>query len=1225
MTHETTCERCLSAEQVLLLADDDFLKAAEQRFPGAFDAEARRRSPPNLGSAEARWRFLKALVPQAEGEGELETDDAPERFLLTDDGDFVAAAYARFLGRDVDPSGAAAYGDMLASGVERIEVLRNLSMSEEARHRGSELPSTNAVFAPEVLLLVADEVFLATARHYARRRGVVVDLATPGDGAGLTPERRRALVDAIAERLAPNQGREYWTSDAAPEAFLLRGNAEYVAALFRLFLGREPDLASSEYYVQRLEDGASRAQLVGEIGRSEEAQAFRHAAVEPPTPPSNTSSAASAVAPQPPSADLRGRWLFLLPPAGPCDEAGRAARRFVEAALTVDQPLALVLWNGVARRLETASLHDLLHLRFSDKAVEQLRRQSGVTHQRLRIETTPGEADEWLVLPHLRHFEGAASGLVPLDVIMAAKSLGRRTAGLFRGFEALRAAPNEATDFEEHHAQALLLADLILADSRLARDELVAFFSQHQLSDRSPLLLKVTLPAARHPSSAPEWSRRIREVRAAMRRAVSPLERLGDIYLAENGGLFVERLGGALTELGVTVRRSLPPVSTVGSERPGKSWLLLGPHSRADDLRRARVEADRRGLRLAVVLPPLGAAPSVEFCDALAEADRVVLESEADLQNLEAAMLASRSKLLDAEHRFAVVLPATQGPGRRPERQHGEDGARVRGLLVLCDEGDDIVLKAAQAAKAQNNRLTWSVVHAGATSSRLALEADADPDRFKRWDAASLAASDFVVIGPDDVDGDLHGREATWAGAPVLSLVRGEPRQTLGRVTLSVDDDGGDLQRVAEAMLDFTDDVWRRALAGETTAGLAFTWSEYAQSLMRELSRHRLDQSTRTLSTTDRDIYDTLPRLSRRPQLSVCISTYNRMGWLDLSLSNLFSQIDGRDLDIEVLVVDNASTDDTSAVVARHQHQPLLRYHRNPANVGMLGNLAITASMARGRHVWVLGDDDLPRPGLLDQMLKTLTAHPGLRMIYTNYGYSDEQDPASVADLKSYLNTFNELEPGSPDELSTVAGLAARNENFYTAIYCQVFRRDDALRAYCQDSSGPVFSTMAACIPTTLYVLAALAGEAAFWVGEPSLVVNSNVSWGRYAPLFELEQFPRGWDLAELAGTASADVDRRRSNRLWLTALMWRRFLENDADADGISRFISPVRVMLRMKHLERLSEFIDGMIGDYVDAYARKHPGALVSPSVLFSAFPANLAKVQQERRLSSLALELA
>ena len=79
------------------------------------------------------------------------------------------------------------------------------------------------------------------------------------------------------------------------------------------------------------------------------------------------------------------------------------------------------------------------------------------------------------------------------------------------------------------------------------------------------------------------------------------------------------------------------------------------------------------------------------------------------------------------------------------------------------------------------------------------------------------------------------------------------------------------------------------------------------------------------------------------------------------------------------------------------------------------------------------------------------------------------------------------------------------SENFFTAIYCLVFRRDHAIRAYSQDVVGPPFSSLLTCVPTAHYVCNHLFQEMGYWLGEPCVVVNMNVSWARYAPVWVLE------------------------------------------------------------------------------------------------------------------------
>lgn len=385
------------------------------------------------------------------------------------------------------------------------------------------------------------------------------------------------------------------------------------------------------------------------------------------------------------------------------------------------------------------------------------------------------------------------------------------------------------------------------------------------------------------------------------------------------------------------------------------------------------------------------------------------------------------------------------------------------------------------------------------------------------------------------------------------------------------------------------------------------SWRVYARNIAAELVTDRLSDTVRPVATDTRgNVYDTLVNLQRRPKLSICISTYNRAGWVNVNLRNIFAQIGtGRD-DLEVLVVDNTSTDNTQDVVQRYLPRIDFRYVRNRTNVGMLGNLAVTAQRARGEYVWILGDDDLTRPGAIDKVLQVIEDHAGIALIYLNYGYTSEANPSSVTDIPSFLASYNLLERAGPDEFAPVKAIAAKCENFFTAIYSHVYRRDHALRSYCQDTSGRIFSTMLSCVPTAYYVLNYMADEPAYWVGEPALVVNSNVSWQEYGVLLELEQLPRTWDLAERMGTPADQVDRRRANRLWLVEMMWKEVFENDKA--GNSAYFSPSRSLMRLKHLPEIDKHIPQFASIYDRAYRTGHPAASLSTNELFSAFDPQL-----------------
>jgi len=72
-----------------------------------------------------------------------------------------------------------------------------------------------------------------------------------------------------------------------------------------------------------------------------------------------------------------------------------------------------------------------------------------------------------------------------------------------------------------------------------------------------------------------------------------------------------------------------------------------------------------------------------------------------------------------------------------------------------------------------------------------------------------------------------------------------------------------------------------------------------------------------------------------QPLISVCIATRNRDRYLAMTLDNILEQCG---YDLEVVVVDGASTDDTAAVVgARATNWPNLKYYPQAANSGIDG------------------------------------------------------------------------------------------------------------------------------------------------------------------------------------------------------------------------------------------------------------------------------------------------
>src|SRR5688500_3105591 len=93
------------------------------------------------------------------------------------------------------------------------------------------------------------------------------------------------------------------------------------------------------------------------------------------------------------------------------------------------------------------------------------------------------------------------------------------------------------------------------------------------------------------------------------------------------------------------------------------------------------------------------------------------------------------------------------------------------------------------------------------------------------------------------------------------------------------------------------------------------------------------------------------------PLVSVIIPTHNRAPQLRAALRSVFAQEGRSDLfDLDVIVIDDASTDDTCDVVREF---PLARYLRFDVNRGPSAARNAGINVCKGRYVAFLDDDDI--------------------------------------------------------------------------------------------------------------------------------------------------------------------------------------------------------------------------------------------------------------------------
>ncbi len=122
-------------------------------------------------------------------------------------------------------------------------------------------------------------------------------------------------------------------------------------------------------------------------------------------------------------------------------------------------------------------------------------------------------------------------------------------------------------------------------------------------------------------------------------------------------------------------------------------------------------------------------------------------------------------------------------------------------------------------------------------------------------------------------------------------------------------------------------------------------------------------------------------------RISLCIPTFNGESYVGAALSSVLAQVcEG----LEVLVVDDASADNTPARLAEF-NDPRLRIFHNPTRLGLVGNWNRCLELAGGDYVQIFHQDDMLLSGAVAGCVAVLDAHPQVGFVFGNIVTTDPQ------------------------------------------------------------------------------------------------------------------------------------------------------------------------------------------------------------------------------------------
>lgn len=234
-----------------------------------------------------------------------------------------------------------------------------------------------------------------------------------------------------------------------------------------------------------------------------------------------------------------------------------------------------------------------------------------------------------------------------------------------------------------------------------------------------------------------------------------------------------------------------------------------------------------------------------------------------------------------------------------------------------------------------------------------------------------------------------------------------------------------------------------------------------------------------------------------QPLLSICIPTFNRAHLLNDLLKALENELASLTIcqQTEIVVLSNASTDDTSTIVRSYDKLPV-RFFENSYNIGAHANVLKVTSHARGKYAWIIGDDDLPVKNGIENILSCINDNQGARCIMINFVYEKSINRQRLLfENKLKLNSSHEpviqSDSTKSDIWDDMFQCIKRPQGYLTSITSHVFllsvwnKHCHALLHHCLNHEP--FTSLTTTFPHSMIWIDSFAGNKVILLGRPVL------------------------------------------------------------------------------------------------------------------------------------------
>jgi len=151
--------------------------------------------------------------------------------------------------------------------------------------------------------------------------------------------------------------------------------------------------------------------------------------------------------------------------------------------------------------------------------------------------------------------------------------------------------------------------------------------------------------------------------------------------------------------------------------------------------------------------------------------------------------------------------------------------------------------------------------------------------------------------------------------------------------------------------------------------------------------------------------------------VSICIPTYNSARYLKQCLDSIAAQTYKH---VEVIISDNASTDDTVSIISEYVNRYGFKLNINPVNIGAGENFNKLISLAKGKYIAIYHADDVYDDTIVEESVGVLDENETVGLAGTMGNIMNEDGelfntmrlPRHLKKLSKMIYTFDEALSG---------------------------------------------------------------------------------------------------------------------------------------------------------------------------------------------------------------------